>query len=249
MSAATVTDFVPAQPAARPAAGRAARSRGAAATRLRPVPGSGATASPAPAGAGRPAADSVTVTVRVGPGGAPDGVLAALRDLIAAAGAGSTAVDIQAADIQAAPSGTASGAAPSGTAPSGTAPAAVGQAVPAAADSLAAPAAADSHAAPAAAGAVVQVHAASRTVTRDGRPLPLSRLEYDLLLFLAKNPRRVFSRSQLLGQVWGHTHTSARSVDVHVSRLRTKLGEPDVVTTVYGVGYRLADDSVVTVVR
>jgi two-component system response regulator MtrA len=89
-----------------------------------------------------------------------------------------------------------------------------------------------------------------RTVLRDGSPLELSRLEYDLLLFLAEHPRQVFSRSQLLGQVWGHTHTSARTIDVHVSRLRTKLGpDSDVITTVYGLGYRLSDDVPVAVIR
>ncbi|MBL7254178.1 winged helix-turn-helix domain-containing protein [Paractinoplanes lichenicola] len=89
----------------------------------------------------------------------------------------------------------------------------------------------------------------ARTAMRDGKPLDLSRLEYDLLLFLARHPRQVFSRSQLLAQVWGHTHTTNRTVDVHVSRLRTKLSDPEVVTTVYGLGYRLADDSGVTVVE
>lgn len=88
----------------------------------------------------------------------------------------------------------------------------------------------------------------ARTAIRDGKPLDLSRLEYDLLLFLARHPRQVFSRSQLLAQVWGHTHTTDRTVDVHVSRLRTKLADPEVVTTVYGLGYRLADESAVTVV-
>ncbi|MGX6608035.1 winged helix-turn-helix domain-containing protein, partial [Micromonosporaceae bacterium Da 78-11] len=78
----------------------------------------------------------------------------------------------------------------------------------------------------------------ARTALRDGRPLDLSRLEYDLLLFLARHPRQVFSRTQLLAQVWGHTHTTNRTVDVHVSRLRTKLDDPEVVTTVYGLGYR-----------
>jgi DNA-binding response OmpR family regulator len=87
----------------------------------------------------------------------------------------------------------------------------------------------------------------ARTATRDGEPLDLSRLEYDLLLFLARHPRQVFTRSQLLTQVWGHTHTTNRTVDVHVSRLRTKLDDPDVVTTVYGLGYRLADEAAVTV--
>src|SRR5690348_8683087 len=88
----------------------------------------------------------------------------------------------------------------------------------------------------------------ARTATRGGRKLELSRLEFDLLLFLARHPRQVFSRSQLLTQVWGHTHTTNRTVDVHVSRLRTKLDDPDVVTTVYGLGYRLADEAAVTVV-
>ncbi|GID26267.1 winged helix-turn-helix domain-containing protein [Paractinoplanes brasiliensis] len=89
----------------------------------------------------------------------------------------------------------------------------------------------------------------ARTAIRDGKALDLSRLEYDLLLFLARHPRQVFSRSQLLAQVWGHTHTTNRTVDVHVSRLRTKLADPEVVTTVYGLGYRLADDCGVTVVE
>jgi hypothetical protein len=86
-----------------------------------------------------------------------------------------------------------------------------------------------------------------RTIVRDGWPLHLSRLEYDLLLFLARHPRQVFSRTQLLAQVWGHTHTTARTVDVHVSRLRTKLGDQELITTVYGLGYRLADEAAVSV--
>ncbi|GAA0453154.1 hypothetical protein Ade02nite_01290 [Paractinoplanes deccanensis] len=102
---------------------------------------------------------------------------------------------------------------------------------------------------PAGAGAAGQLRLdpRARTATRDGQPLDLSRLEYDLLLFLASHPRQVFSRSQLLAQVWGHTHTTNRTVDVHVSRLRTKLSDPEVVTTVYGLGYRLADDAAVVV--
>jgi DNA-binding response OmpR family regulator len=95
--------------------------------------------------------------------------------------------------------------------------------------------------------AAISLDPRARTALREGRPLELSRLEYDLLLFLARHPRQVFSRSQLLTQVWGHTHTTNRTVDVHVSRLRTKLDDPDVVTTVYGLGYRLADDAAVAV--
>ena len=84
----------------------------------------------------------------------------------------------------------------------------------------------------------------SRQVTLDGVPLPLTRLEFDLLLFLAERPNRVFTRGQLLAGVWGYEHTGERTVDVHVRRLRLKLGGGvPVVTTVYGVGYRLADDA------
>ncbi|MBO3742177.1 winged helix-turn-helix domain-containing protein [Actinoplanes flavus] len=88
----------------------------------------------------------------------------------------------------------------------------------------------------------------ARTAFRGARPLELSRLEYDLLLFLARHPRQVFSRAQLLTHVWGHRHTTNRTVDVHVSRLRTKLDDPELITTVYGLGYRLADDAGITVV-
>ena len=94
----------------------------------------------------------------------------------------------------------------------------------------------------------IRLDPGARTAVRGSERLDLSRLEFDLLLFLARNPRQVFSRSQLLAQVWGHTHTTDRTVDVHVSRLRTKLDDPDVVTTVYGLGYRLADEAAVTVV-
>ncbi|MEU4557107.1 winged helix-turn-helix domain-containing protein [Actinoplanes sp. NPDC023936] len=94
----------------------------------------------------------------------------------------------------------------------------------------------------------IQLDPRARTAFRNGRLLELSRLEYDLLLFLSRHPRQVFSRSQLLTHVWGHRHTTNRTVDVHVSRLRTKLDDPELITTVYGLGYRLADDAPITVV-
>jgi len=89
---------------------------------------------------------------------------------------------------------------------------------------------------------------ASRQVLLNGEMLPLTRLEFDLLLFLAENPRRVFSRTQLLSAVWGYEHTGERTVDVHVRRLRVKLGGTvPLITTVYGVGYRLSDEAHVVV--
>jgi DNA-binding response OmpR family regulator len=96
---------------------------------------------------------------------------------------------------------------------------------------------------------VVHVDPEPRAAFRDGRLLELSRLEYDLLLFFARHPRQVFTRGQLLSEVWGHVHAGARTVDVHVSRLRQKLGgSGELITTVYGVGYRLADAAPVRVV-
>jgi DNA-binding response OmpR family regulator len=85
-------------------------------------------------------------------------------------------------------------------------------------------------------------------VAVDGTPVRLTRLEYDLLLFLARHPRQVFTRAQLLRNVWGYEHAVERTVDVHVRRLRGKLGvHANVVTTVFGVGYRLSDEAEVTV--
>jgi two-component system OmpR family response regulator len=97
---------------------------------------------------------------------------------------------------------------------------------------------------PAPGGPEVLVCPASRTVYRDGEPVRLTRREFDLLAFLCASPRRVFSRSQLLRQVWGYEPVSGeRTVDVHVRRLRVKLGDEGypVVATVRGVGYRLAE--------
>ncbi|MEU4244195.1 winged helix-turn-helix domain-containing protein [Actinoplanes sp. NPDC026619] len=101
---------------------------------------------------------------------------------------------------------------------------------------------------PGPAGPEVRMLTSSRQVLLDGEALALTRLEFDLLLFLAERPRRVFTRGQLLAGVWGYEHTGERTVDVHVRRLRLKLGGGlPVITTVYGVGYRLSDDARVVV--
>jgi two-component system, OmpR family, response regulator len=97
-------------------------------------------------------------------------------------------------------------------------------------------------------GPEVRILTSSRQVVIDGELMPLTRLEFDLLLFLAERPRRVFTRAQLLSGVWGYEHTGERTVDVHVRRLRLKLGGAlPVITTVYGVGYRLSDDARVAI--
>jgi len=76
----------------------------------------------------------------------------------------------------------------------------------------------------------------------DGRPLDLTYTEFELLKFLVQNPGRVFSREQLLSDVWGYDYYGGtRTVDVHVRRLRAKLGTEyeSVIGTVRNVGYRL----------
>ena len=83
-----------------------------------------------------------------------------------------------------------------------------------------------------------------REVHADGRAVPLSTLELDLLAALAAAPGRVFSRRQLLERVWGYDfYGDERVVDVHVRNLRRHLGDdaasPRVIGTVRGVGYKL----------
>lgn len=73
-----------------------------------------------------------------------------------------------------------------------------------------------------------------------GRILDLTFKEFELLKFLAQHPGRVFSRDQLLSEVWGYDYFGGtRTVDVHIRRLRAKLGELDaLIGTVRNVGYR-----------
>lgn len=73
-----------------------------------------------------------------------------------------------------------------------------------------------------------------------GKPLDLTYKEFQLLHFLAANPARVFTREQLLSEVWGYDYFGgARTVDVHVRRLRAKLGDQEqIIGTVRNVGYR-----------
>jgi DNA-binding response OmpR family regulator len=83
---------------------------------------------------------------------------------------------------------------------------------------------------------------AARTVTLEGKPIDLTRTEFDLLLLFATHPGRAFSRDFLLQRVWGYDYGGAdRTVDSHVVRLRRKLGPlGDRIVTVWGVGYRFA---------
>jgi DNA-binding response OmpR family regulator len=82
-------------------------------------------------------------------------------------------------------------------------------------------------------------------VTRAGRVIHLTPIEFDLLMHLASKPDAVFTRDQLLSDIWGYRDTyGARTVDSHIGALRRKLGA-DLIRTVHGVGYALAPSEVI----
>ena len=81
-----------------------------------------------------------------------------------------------------------------------------------------------------------------RVAIRDGETVELTAKEYDLIELLMRNPRRVYSRENLMNVVWGYAYAGDyRTVDVHIRRLREKLeknpAEPDHIMTKWGVGY------------
>jgi two-component system phosphate regulon response regulator PhoB len=84
---------------------------------------------------------------------------------------------------------------------------------------------------------------ASHRVSRDNTPVQLGPTEFRMLRFLMERPGRVYSREQLLDQVWGRdVYVETRTVDVHIRRLRIALdveGAPDIIRTVRGAGYAL----------
>jgi two-component system response regulator MtrA len=89
----------------------------------------------------------------------------------------------------------------------------------------------------------VTIDVAGHVVSRDGEVVSLTPLEFDLLATLARRPGQVFTREQLLEQVWGYRHAAdTRLVNVHVQRLRAKIERdperPEIVVTVRGVGYK-----------
>jgi two-component system response regulator MtrA len=89
----------------------------------------------------------------------------------------------------------------------------------------------------------VTIDVPGHSVTRAGKTISLTPLEFDLLLALARRPKTVFTRDVLLEQVWGYRHAAdTRLVNVHVQRLRAKVERdpehPTVVCTVRGIGYK-----------
>jgi DNA-binding response OmpR family regulator len=92
----------------------------------------------------------------------------------------------------------------------------------------------------------LRVDPAAREARHRGRLLELTPREFDLLAFFARHPGRVLSRDELLRKVWGYNYVGeTRTVDVHVRRLRQKLGEREsLIETVTGAGYKLVAPSV-----
>ena len=91
----------------------------------------------------------------------------------------------------------------------------------------------------------LEIDHAGRTVARDGREIPLTRTEFDLLTELVQRPGQVLSRDQLLDHVWGYDYLGdSRLVDVAIGRLRAKVEQdpvnPELILTVRGSGYKAA---------
>lgn len=86
-----------------------------------------------------------------------------------------------------------------------------------------------------------------RKIKRDGESIHLGPTEFNILKFFMENPRRVFSREQLLDMVWGNDiYVEARTIDVHIRRLRKALneaGKPNIIRTVRSAGYSLDQDT------
>jgi DNA-binding response OmpR family regulator len=85
-----------------------------------------------------------------------------------------------------------------------------------------------------------------RRATRAGQPVRLTAKEFDLLVWFARNPGRVYTRSELLERVWGYSASGyEHTVNSHINRLRSKIehdpAHPRYIQTVWGVGYRFLD--------
>ena len=88
----------------------------------------------------------------------------------------------------------------------------------------------------------ITLNTQERSAARGDRPVELTAKEYDLIELLMRNPRRVYSRENLMNVVWGYSYAGDyRTVDVHIRRLREKLerhpAEPEYILTKWGVGY------------
>jgi two-component system response regulator ResD len=90
----------------------------------------------------------------------------------------------------------------------------------------------------------IAIDAGRRELTVDGAPIQLAPKEFDLFWELLDHSGLVLTRDQLLERVWGYTFAGdTRTVDVHVRQLRRKIGDTCPIVTVWGVGYKVADDA------
>ncbi|MBF8170727.1 MULTISPECIES: response regulator transcription factor [Streptomyces] len=88
----------------------------------------------------------------------------------------------------------------------------------------------------------VEILLDARQVRVDGTEVELTAKEYDVLAVLARRAGTAVSREQVLDEVWGDAnHAVSRSLDVHLTQLRAKLGRPELLTTIRGFGFRLGD--------
>jgi DNA-binding response OmpR family regulator len=91
---------------------------------------------------------------------------------------------------------------------------------------------------------LIAIDAGRRELTVDGAPIQLAPKEFDLFWELLDHSGLVLTRDQLLERVWGYTFAGdTRTVDVHVRQLRRKIGDTCPIVTVWGVGYKVADDA------
>lgn len=94
---------------------------------------------------------------------------------------------------------------------------------------------------------VLDIDPVARTVRRQGADVDLTAREFDLLFFFARHPGKVFSRMDLLTQVWGYSHEGyEHTVNTHINRLRGKIetdpARPELIRTVWGVGYKFTPE-------
>ncbi|EJP6472334.1 response regulator transcription factor [Clostridium botulinum] len=86
----------------------------------------------------------------------------------------------------------------------------------------------------------IKIYKDERVIMKENKEMEFKPKEFDLLMFLAENKGKVFSRAQLLDKVWGFEYIGdTRTVDIHIQRIRKKLEESSVIETIFGVGYKL----------
>ncbi len=89
----------------------------------------------------------------------------------------------------------------------------------------------------------LRVDVRRRTVERDGATVPLTRKEFDLLALLVSDPNATHRREDILDRVWDtNWYGPTKTLDVHIAALRKKIGDPGLIETVRGVGFRLRSD-------